>query len=234
MTEISVIPIDRLELAYSPRPWLFATERRVEIDAYFATQRREKPALWNGRVLLLDEFAVADRVFRGSYFETDFASFLAWRDWGFPDPKVCNCFAMGALRSADGAFLLGAMAPHTANANLVYFPSGTPDRSDIAGDRVDLERSVMREVAEETGLTAEDFVPDVDWITVLAGPRIAHMKLLRAHSSAADLRARILDRLAREAEPELADIRIVRGPADLDPAMPAFMTAFLSHIWAKG
>jgi 8-oxo-dGTP pyrophosphatase MutT (NUDIX family) len=234
MTDISVIPVDRLELAYSPRPWRFAVERREEIDAHFAALQRERPALWNGRVLLLDEFAIADRVFRGSYFETDFASFVACRDWGFPDAKVRNGFAMGALRSADGAFILGVMAPHTANARLVYFPSGTPDRSDIAGDSVDLGRSVLREVAEETGLTAADFAPDAGWVTVLAGPRVAHMKLLQARDSAVELRARILDHLARETEPELADVRIVRGPADFVSQMPAFMTAFLSYAWAEG
>jgi len=45
------------------------------------------------------------------------------------------------------------------------------------------------------------------------------------------LRARILRYLASEAQPELADIRIVRGPADLVPQMPDYVTAFLAHQW---
>ena len=36
---------------------------RAEIDAYFETLQREKPAIWNGRVLLLHAHAVADGVF---------------------------------------------------------------------------------------------------------------------------------------------------------------------------
>jgi hypothetical protein len=36
--------------------------------------------------------------------------------------------------------------------------------------------------------------------------------------------------LAREHNPELAGIRIVRSRADLTPAMPAFVTAFLAQI----
>ena len=40
------------------------------------------------------------------------------------------------------------------------------------------------------------------------------------------LRARILEHLAREREPELADIRIVRGPADLDPQHAAVRDRF--------
>ena len=231
MTDISVVPIDRLELAFAPRPWAFADERRGEIDAYFAKLRRDKPELWNGRVLLLREFNVADRVFRGSFFETDFASFLAWRDWGFPDPTVKNCFAMGALRGADGGFVLGEMAAHTANAGELYFPAGTPDPEDVAGDTVDLAGSVMREVCEETGLTPKDFTAEPGWITVMAGPRIAHMKILNIPFSAADLRLRILGYLRQQAQPELSAVHIVREAADLRPAMPGFMAAFFAHIW---
>ena len=57
--------------------------------------------------------------------------------------------------------------------------------------------------------------------------------MLRARAPAAALRQRILAHLAREAQPELADIRIVRGPADLDPMMPPFLTAFLTHVWSR-
>jgi hypothetical protein len=38
---------------------------------------------------------------------------------------------------------------------------------------------------------------------------------------------------AREREPELADVRDVRGPADFDPMMPPFVTAFLMHVWGR-
>ena len=61
---------------------------------------------------------------------------------------------------------------------------------------------------------------------------IAHIKVLRSGESAAALRARVLDHLACERQPELADIRIVRGPADFDPAMPRFVTAFLARQFA--
>ena len=33
----SVFHVDRLELAFTPKPWAFAVERRAEIDAYFAS-----------------------------------------------------------------------------------------------------------------------------------------------------------------------------------------------------
>ena len=39
----------------------------------------------------------------------------------------------------------------------------------------------------------------------------------------------MLAHLERERQPELSDIRIVRGPADFDAAMPRFVTAFLAQ-----
>jgi 8-oxo-dGTP pyrophosphatase MutT (NUDIX family) len=229
---VSVVHIDRLELTVAPKPWAFAAERRADIDAHFAKLQREKPALWNGRVLLLHEYSMADRVLRGAYLETDFASFAAWRHWGRPAAGVHDCFGAAAIVAADGAFLLGVMGPHTANSGRIYFPCGTPDPDDIVGSRVDLDFSVRRELKEETGLDIAEFTAEPGWTTVFDLPLIAHIKVLRSGESAEALRARVLDHLARERQPELADIRIVRGPADSDPAMPRFVTAFLAQRFA--
>jgi 8-oxo-dGTP pyrophosphatase MutT (NUDIX family) len=226
-----VVRLARAEMRFAPRPWPFAHERRAEIDAYFARLVREQPRAFNGRVLLLREFAIDEGLLRGAYFETDFASFIAWRDWGWPDASVRNCFGQAALRAADGAFVLGVMSSHTLNAGRIYFPSGTPDPKDIVGEDVDLDGSVLRELTEETGLTLADVSLDTGWHAVLAGPRLAMLKPVRSPLPAEDLRARILAHLASEAHPELADVRIVRGPADLDEMMPEFIHDYLLEMW---
>src|SRR5262249_33513482 len=149
-----------------------------EIDAHFAEKQREKPGLWNGRVLLGRDPEFSSGRLTSSYFETDFASFLAWRDWGFPDKDVFNGFGMGALRSTDGAFVLREMAPSTSTAGRIYFPSGTPDPNDVAGGAVDMFGSVTRELEEETGLTQADYQPAADWDCVVVGQSVAIIRLL--------------------------------------------------------
>jgi 8-oxo-dGTP pyrophosphatase MutT (NUDIX family) len=233
MTGFSVVPVDRLELGHSPWEWPFAWQRRADIDAHFSGLQRKTPELWNGPVLMLRDFAIEDSVFRGRTFETDFAALLAWRDWNFPDPAVKNVYAMGALRGRDGGFILGEMGAHTANAGKIYFAAGTPDPDDLRGDTVDLLGSVVREVEEETGLRPDDFTFAPGWFSVIAGPRIAHMKLLQASASAEELRERILSFLATQERPELSDIHIVRGPDDLSARMPPFMAAFLEDLWRR-
>ncbi|HEX3442707.1 MAG TPA: NUDIX hydrolase [Pseudolabrys sp.] len=230
----TIFHIDRLDLHFAPKPWDFAVTRRPEIDVYFAELQRQKPEVWNGRVLLLHSQVVRDGVFHGAYLETDFASFTAWRHWGSPHSGVRDCFGAAAIVSADGALLLGVMGAHTVNAGWIYFPCGTPDLSDLAGDTVDLGASVARELKEETGCDIAAFRADPGWITVVDGGRIVQLKLLRSAETAEALRARILAYLATEEQPELADIRIVRSPADFDPAMPRFVTAFLENYFAGG
>jgi hypothetical protein len=232
MTDVRVERIERLDLAYAPRPWPFSQTRRAEIDAHFARRKAARPALFNGHVLVLYEHAIDGAVFRGSYLKTDYASFLSWMDWGHPDTATRDSFSQGALRSADGAYLLGVMGPHTANAGKIYFPAGTPDPSDVKGDKVDLTASVWREVEEETGLTAADLDAEPGWYSVFAGPQIAHLKIMQAREDAVPLRERILAFMKRQDPPELADIRIVRGEADLDPMMLPFVIGFLREQWA--
>lgn len=223
----SISHIDRLDLSFAPKPWDFALERRDEIDAFFAALRRDKPSIWNGRVLMLHHHAIKDGVLHGEYLETDYASFAAWRQWDRPAAKVHDCFSAAAILAADGAFLLGVMGPHTFNGGKIYFPCGTPDPKDIVGDKVDLELSVRRELHEETGLSVAEFASEPGWTMITDGPLIAQIKVLRSGEDSVALRKRVLLHLASEQQPELADVRIIRKHKDLDPAMPRFVTAFL-------
>jgi 8-oxo-dGTP pyrophosphatase MutT (NUDIX family) len=193
MEEIPIIPVERLDLRFEPVAWRFAVERRDAIDAHFARLRVDKPAMFNGRVLLLRH--------------------------GFP---------MAALRSSDGAFLLGVMGGHTATAGQVYFPAGTPDPNDVVGERVDLEAGVMRELLEETGLGPADATAQPGWFATPLGQRLALMKVVEARQDADTLRRRILKFLAADAQPELVDIEVVRSVDDLHSAMPRYVSTFLA------
>lgn len=233
MSDFRVVPIDRLELAFETHFWLFADERRAQIDAHWARLVREKPSMWNGQVLMAHRWALEGRVFRGAHFACDFASLLAWRDWDYPDDNVKNGFGAAAIRCADGAFLLGVQGAHTANGGVIYFPAGMVDMSDVKGDTVDLYGNVWREIGEETGLGKADLTEEPGWSTVFIGPRIAHIKTVHSRESAEQLRERILAFIAREKEPELSDIVIVRKPSDCSDKFAPFVMAFLHSVWSS-
>ncbi len=229
MTSTLIHRVTALDLKVEPWSWPFSVARRAEIDAHFAARQREKPKLWNGRVLLGRTPTFDGARFCASYFEIDFASLLAWRDWGFPDREAFNGFGMGALRCADGAFVLGEMGGHTANSGRIYFPAGTPDLDDVDGDRLDLAGNVAREIEEETGLAPSDYRATPYWDCVVTGASIAMIRTLQIDLPGEAVRTRIEAALAEQAHPELSAVHLVRGRNDLNDHMPRFVTAFLEQ-----
>jgi hypothetical protein len=155
---------------------------------------------------------------------------LAWRDGVVSDPSVSNCFAMAAIKSADGAFLLGVMGDHTANAGKIYFPAGVTDLQSVTGKRVDLDTAMWRELAEETGLGRADLVAERAWHTVISQQRIAHIKVLHSRENADALREHLRDNLNKQKDRELADIYVVRQENDLHIAMPPHVVSFLRSV----
>jgi hypothetical protein len=96
---------------------------------------------------------------------------------------------------------------------------------------IDLDGSVLRELAEETGIAATEVELANGWTAVFVEPRIAVMKIVRTRGNAEDVRNRILEHLAQQSQPELAGIHITRGLADLHAQMPPWVIAFLRHHW---
>jgi 8-oxo-dGTP pyrophosphatase MutT (NUDIX family) len=224
--------ITDLRLTFRDAPWSFAERHRDAIAAHFETCRQARPALWNGRVMLMRGPEFEGQTLTAGFFETGFADFLAWRDWGFPDPAVYNAFGMGALRANDAAFLLGEMAGHTANAGRIYFPSGTPDAKDRCGDIVDIAGSVAREVEEETGLTPADYSAHGDWWCVTSGQLVALIRILDVNLPGEALRAMVERNLRTQALPELSAVHLVRSMDDVTPAMADFVVTGLEAMFA--
>jgi len=232
---ISIHHARRVHCRYEPNGWAFAEENRARIDAHWAGLVAKKPALFNGKVLMLHRWSLEDEAFTGAFFMTDYKNMLAWRDFGHPDTARWNCFAMAALQSADGAFLLGEMGEHTANGGAIYFAAGTPDPSDLKGEVVDLEGSVLRELEEETGVAPGAVSLPADWTIVISGQRIALMRPVVSALPATLLKQQIEAFLASETSPELSGMHIVRRPGDLiEDRMPLFQRAFLKHALVDG
>jgi 8-oxo-dGTP pyrophosphatase MutT (NUDIX family) len=234
-----LLEVAELDLAFESSRWEFAERQAAAIATHWARLTKAKPSLFNGRVLLLGKRLIETRPdgtlsLKGVYFETDYADFLAWTAFGHPGGPIDNCFAMAALRSDDGAFLLGEMAHHTYSAGQIYFPAGTPDPDDVFDDRVDLEASARRELLEETGLLAGETSMEPGWTVVIASQRIACMKLTTFPLPAIPLKARIEAFLARDPLAEFVRMHIVRDPEDIDEArVPSFVADYLRYAFAQ-
>ncbi len=209
-------------------PWPFATDNAPAIAAYWDEQTAKNPALFNGKILMMPGFTITGDQAETRHMICDFATMLYYLRVDHGDSSMKNGFALAPIISAEGHVLLGRMAAHTANAGMIYAPGGTPDMSDIFGDRVNLLHSVTRELEEETGLDAKTLRFDSHWVIIELGIRLALMKMVHSPLEATPLRAAILSNLSAQKQPELDDIVIVRSAEEIDPkTMPPFQRAFL-------
>ncbi len=231
----AVHSVTAIDFTVSSAPWGFALANRAEIDAHFAELQKRNPHLWNGATLKLVGYTFENGLFKGSCAHCDYASFLAWRDWGAPDLTAFNLFGSSIIISSDQALLYGVMAPTTAAAGLIYPPGGHLDPADIAADgKVDIEASLRRELAEETGICASETVIG-NRIVTFDGPRIAISRVFHVDQPADALRERILAHSMQTEEKELSDIRIVREPADLhDPAIVPYAREVGERFFENG
>jgi 8-oxo-dGTP pyrophosphatase MutT (NUDIX family) len=232
---VTITPLRHVDAVFEPMDWDFSISHADIIKAHWEELLREKPRMFNGTVLMQHRWTLTDNIYTTGYSPVDYASFLSWQQLGKPGSARRNGFAMAALRAADGAFLLGVMGAHTANAGKIYFAGGTPDMSDVTPDgRVDLSSSMTRELYEETGLLPDEVKIENSWVLVTDSHRAAFLKPARTVYTADEARAVIRARITHMDDQELADIAIVRSAADIDEAlMPPFAVAYMRNVFAR-
>lgn len=227
-SEDKSVRIGRCELSVDPQPWPFADRCRAEISEHWQRAIAARPKLFDGTVYLLREGALERETFKGTFVRADFKSFLYWRESGYPDLSVRDGFGSAVIRSAEGHVLLGRQTSGNVNAGLAYPPGGFIDARDVCEDTVDIDASIARELAEETGLAAAKLARTPGYVLTRAGPLMSIGIEWRSALPAEALRARILAHVASQSEPELADIVIVRKCDEIDEnTVPRYARALL-------
>jgi ADP-ribose pyrophosphatase YjhB (NUDIX family) len=226
----AIIEVDDCRLALTNDPWKFATAGRKAIDDHWAALVQNNPHAWNGRTLLTVSPSIGDGRFSANCIETDYASFIAWRDWGFPDRSVYNCFGSAVIRSSDNALIYGQMAAHTLNAGMCYPPGGSLEPADVQPDgSIDIISSIGRELAEETGLSTRD-ARHGETLIAFDQQRISVARVLDFAATADELASRIRTSLKQQHEPELDGIVILRDTRHLPAAMPGYARQLATRL----
>lgn len=227
---IRVETVTALELRCTGRGWAFERANREAIARHWEKATAANPKLWNGRTLICTAAGVEDGVFRAELAEIDYASFVAWRDWDRPDQSVINCFGVPAVFSADGALLVGVMAPWTLNAGKAYPPSGSLEPKDVRPDgSVDVLGNMRSELMEETGLDLAEAAPGA-MAAIFEGPRLALVQRHDFPLTFAEIAARFTAHIAGETHPELCAVEGLRGAAGIDSRMPPYVSGLIGHF----
>jgi 8-oxo-dGTP pyrophosphatase MutT (NUDIX family) len=185
------------------------------IDAHWAHAAAANPNFFNGTILVGADVRYSSEAFQARCHPMQFKDFYYWRHHGKPDWGFYDMFGSAVIRAAGGEILLGVASQKTMNAGSAYFIGGFIDPRDRTVDgRIDIAASIVRELAEETGLTRHDVAQSPGTTVVMHGRMISLAQTFSAQAGAEALRNRILDFSAASAEQELADVLILRTADD--------------------
>lgn len=228
MTE--VVPLTGLDLRCTGGGWPFAAANREAIDRHWANMMAANPKLWNGRSLICTAAAVEQGTLRAELVEIDYASFVAWYDWGRPDASVVNCFGVPAVFTTCGALVLGEMAGTTLNAGRLYPPSGTLEPRDVRPDgSVDILGSMHTEFREETGIDLSDATPG-PMAAIFEGSRVAVVRRYDLALSFEQVVSRFAAYAASDPDAELAGLHALRHSSETDSRMIPYVAELMRYF----
>lgn len=230
LDEVERVLVQRVstcDLRLSPRPWQFAQTHSVEIEKHWQKRSLANPNFFNGRVLIMGEVAILGGVLRADLFETSFASFLYWKDGGYPDRSVRDGFGSALIRSSEGHVLLARQLPGHLNSGLLYMPGGFIDLNDVGiGGKVDIDASIARELREETGLEAGSFERRPGYLITQVGLQVSIAVEFRSVLPADQLQSLLLQQVSQQGDRELEEFVVFDHPPQQDEAE---VVAFSRH-----
>lgn len=215
-----MLPVDQVEVVLDPGPHPFERDNAAAIAENWRREVADKPALFDGTVVLLSELTYRAARLAGRCHAVRYSTFLHWRN----NRKIAgagHAFAHAMLVSNDNALVAIRMAAHTVNAGKVYFAAGSFEPEDFPGGRVDLHANMAREVREETGLDLDLARRDSRHHALSGETGTVIVRRYHLYADADETAARIRAFVAAEDAPEIEGPVILRNASDLpDGLMP--------------
>ncbi|MEQ1942959.1 NUDIX domain-containing protein [Mesorhizobium sp. VNQ89] len=208
-----ILPVDHIDVRLDTSPHPFVQGREKAIAENWALEVREKPAVFNGTVVLLSEFGYADGRLYGRCHAVSYSTFLYWRKDRVA--TVAHAFAHPMLVSSDNALIAIRMAAHTVNAGKVYFAAGSFEPEDFPDGKVDAHGNMVREVREETGIDISDVRREERYHALATERGTVIFRRYFVEEDAESITSRIRDFVAAESEPEIEGPVVIRNARDL-------------------
>lgn len=227
-----IIPVSSCDLSVTDAPWAWAEDNASAVKRFWNKAIVDKPALFNGPVLVMGQHTLSDGCLTGEVYRTNYASFLYCKDKGLPaDAGIRNVFGCAVVRSADGHLLFGRMAPYTATSGRVYPMAGTPDPDDIKDGKLDIEGSMQRELLEEAGLSTADATREPGYLLIEDAGMSALCAVFDFDVPSRDLKARMMAHIDLQDQPELDEIVVFRRAGfHVHHRMPGFARTLVQHL----
>jgi len=216
--------IRRCRVRRSTEIWPFASREEDAIRSHWTQRSANNPKYFNGRVYVMTSGALREDCLEGSLAARDFAASLYWRETGYRDRTVVDCFGSAILLGSDGTLIYGRQTPGNINSGKLYPAGGFIDRRDFdMCGTVDFDGSIAREVAEEMGLDPSTLDRDAGYLVTKNGPLLSVGIIYRLAVPGHEFCAQVKARLASDAAPELEGLVTLACAAEaVAHAMPGY------------
>jgi len=229
-----VTKISTCTLRAGRNEWRYAEINGEAIDAHWRQTKQSNPNYFNGVIYLIDDVSLVDGALEASLLKTDFKSYLYWRAQNFPDAGVLDGFGSALIRTDDGSIMLGRQRQGHVNGGLTYAPAGFIDGQDVdANGVIHIERSALREAAEETGIEPGALARGDGFYLTRSGTQLSIAVPFRAMMSSAEFVRRAEQHIAATVDSELDAVIPVANAGDIQNlAMPRYMRALLDTLFS--
>ena len=180
------------------------------IEEHWQKRTAANPAFFNGAIFVVCKQSTqkinSKTVFVADIMRTDFKTFLYWRECK-TSQDIWDGFGTSILRSSDGQVLLGRQSPGHLNSGLAYFPGGFIDERDVTREgAINIEASILRELAEETGIDASNHERRPGYHITRIGQQISIGVEYQSSLTAEELLKIIHIHLTADEEKELSEV----------------------------
>jgi 8-oxo-dGTP pyrophosphatase MutT (NUDIX family) len=228
-----ILPVERVDVALDPGPHPFEQMHGAAVEANWARETAANPALFDGRMALLSRLAYRGGSLEGACHVVRYATFLHWRRTR-PTRDAGHAFAHAVPVTSDGVLVAARMGPRTANAGRVYFAAGSFEPEDFRDGKVDVDRNMAREVAEETGLAIGGLDRDARCHAWSGDAGTVIFRRYRLPMTAGEAEAAIRAFVAAQADPEIEAPVLIRSACDLPEGISPHMRPLIAWHFSTG
>ncbi len=120
------------------------------VDNYWAKRTAQNPALTLGDAFCVDSVVEHKDMIQINLVKSNYAHYLYVANHEEGVVNGCPvCYGVALIKTKDGKYVLGQMSCETAAPGRVQLSGGGIEKCDIDGTRVQLQRTVRREMNEE-------------------------------------------------------------------------------------
>lgn len=122
----------------------------------------EKCDIWNGDIWCVKDIYIGERI-EVSIYKSDYAHYIYAEQIGLDKKYACRSLSAGALiETNDGFYVVGELSKGSSYEKMIQVPGGCFDQCDVILNKLNVEKTIQRELIEEINIDINNYKNIVD------------------------------------------------------------------------